>query len=95
MEWISNARYGKDPLEGTIFQAKIKEYNLSIHKIRGCGDDYYLSFPDLRINDCNLGTENFEDATKKADDIIKGRLSCIQDAIDSFFSDKTNTISRY
>ena len=57
MEWVSNARYNQELNAGTIFDAKKTGRRVTIHKLHGFGDDWYLTCRDLGIERENLRTE--------------------------------------
>ena len=70
MKLISNAKYGEPVESGTIFRIKENGFNMSIHKICGCGDTWYLNCSELGINDLPLKNRNLlglKSLTAKAD----------------------------
>lgn len=68
MNWISNATSGTDAKAGTIFT--LKDTEVKIHHFSGCGAMWFLSYRPLDISRHDLGTEDFEEAKKKALDYI-------------------------
>lgn len=44
MEWKSNARYDQPLESGSIYALKPKGH-ISVHRIHGLGNDFYLSCP--------------------------------------------------
>lgn len=96
MEWKSNATYKQEPESGTIFEAKGIKGRVSIHKIHGCGDNWYMSCPDLRMSKVELGTQDFNNAVAIAKSFIKKELENLQAAFMPFISDESeNKIVRY
>lgn len=94
-EWKSNARFGQPAEEGTIFDFK-GQAKISIHKIVGCGNSFYLTCRDLDISSISLNTDDFELAAENAKTLIRVRLEMIQGRFDEFLSDKSDTrIARY
>lgn len=69
MEWKSNARINQNLEEGSIFTLK-NPLDICIHKYVGCGDNLYLSCHKLGIDTENLYTEDFNEAVKKAKQIV-------------------------
>ena len=68
MNWISNARIGEDAESGTMF--KLEGTEVRIHHYVGCGGLWFLEYKPLDISLYPLGTEDFENAKKKALDYI-------------------------
>lgn len=68
MKWISNARIGEDAESGTMF--KLEGTEVRIHHYAGCGGLWFLAYKPLDISHHELGTEDFENAKKKALDYI-------------------------
>ena len=68
MKWISNASSGEDAKKGTIF--KLEGTEVIIHHYAGCGELWFLAYKPLAISRHALGTEDFENAKKKALDYI-------------------------
>ena len=96
MEWISNAKYGQELKTGTIFKAKKIGRCVRIHKLRGFGNDWYLTCRDLKIERKNLRTEDFEQAIQKAKDIVRLKLFAFNQLFKDFLEDATETtFTRY
>lgn len=68
MKWISNASIGEDAKNGTIF--KLEGTEVRILHYAGCGGLWFLEYKPLDISLHALGTEDFENAKKKALDYI-------------------------
>lgn len=95
MEWKSNARYNQPLESGSIYSLKPKGH-ISVHRIHGLGNDFYLSCPPLRIAGHHLGTDDFPTAVNKAREIIKETLDEINAEYGAFASDDTTIeIVRY
>lgn len=75
MNWISNARIGEDAESGTMF--KLEGTEVRIHHYVGCGGLWFLSYRPLDISRHDLGTEDFEEAKKKARDYILDQFARI------------------
>lgn len=68
MKWLSNARSGEDAKNGTMF--KLEGTEVRIHQYVECGGLWFLEYKPLDISLYPLGTEDFENAKKKALDYI-------------------------
>ena len=96
MKFKSNARFGL-PLElGTIFEFQGNNLGIIIHKINGCGDDWYLSVYSLGIKDARLCMGSFEDAVKFAKNHVEVRIADLKHAAEYFYNDDSEIeITRY
>lgn len=90
MKWKSNARYNDDPTKGTIFTLEAFPVKVSIHKIHGCGDNYYLSCPDLQLSQHDLKTSIFERAVITAQIVIDTKLQALCETMNPFILDKSD-----
>ena len=96
MEWISNAKCGQELNTGTIFNAKKIGLRVTIHKLHGLGNDWYLTSRDLGIERENLRTEDFEQAIQRAKDIVRLKLFTLNQIFKDFLEDDTETtFTRY
>lgn len=95
MKLISNAKYGEPVESGTIFRIKENGFNMSIHKICGCGDKWYLNCSELGINDLPLKNRNLLNCVKDAKEIIKYKLETLNVRFNSLYEDEDIEISRY
>ena len=96
MEWISNAKCGQELNTGTIFNAKKIGRRVTIHKLHGLGNDWYLTSRDLGIERENLRTEDFEQAIQRAKDIVRLKLFTFNQLFKDFLEDDTETtFTRY
>ena len=96
MELVSNARYGQELNTGTIFDAKKTGRRVTIHKLHGFGNDWYLTCRDLGIEKENLRTEDFEQAIQNAKDIVRLKLFALNQLFKDFLEDTTETtFTRY
>ncbi len=95
MEWISNAKFGVPVENGTVFKNK-KNHDLSIHKIHGCGDAWYLSCVMLGLDRRNLNAKDFDEAVDKAKLIVFERIIELQNLYLPISNDVSeNKIVRY
>ena len=96
MEWISNAKCGQEFNTGTIFNAKKIGSRVTIHKLHGLGNGWYLTSRDLGIERENLRTEDFEQAIQMAKDIVRLKLFTLNQLFKDFLEDDTETtFTRY
>ena len=59
---------------GTVFDVKKIGRRVTIHKMHGFGNGWYLTCRDLGIEKENLRTEDFEQAIQKAKDTVRLKL---------------------
>lgn len=101
MKWISNAKVGyehtqEELAKGSSFYVNIENLNISIHKYAGCGNDLFLNCDKLRINNRDLGTDNFDIAVEKSKEIIRKEFNELQKQVTIFLEDKEgNKLSKY
>lgn len=75
MDWISNAKLGADAKDGSTFT--LKDTEVKIHHYVGAGGMWFLTYQPLEISRHDLGTEDFEEAKKKARDYILDQFARI------------------
>lgn len=96
MQWKSNVHWNQDVNEGTIFTLKDPKADISIHKIHGLGNKWYLSCRPLGISQFGLNTEDFDLAVEDAKVIIQTKLEMLGQNFAGFLSDDSkNEIVRY
>lgn len=95
MKLISNAEYGEPIESGTIFRITENGFNMSIHKICGCGDTWYLNCLELGIKDLPLANRNIFGCVKDSMEIIKNRIDTLNVRFNSLYEDTVIEISRY
>ena len=96
MEWISNAKYGQELNTGTVFDVKKIGRRVTIHKMHGFGNGWYLTCRDLGIEKENLRTKDFEQAIQKAKDTVRLKLFSFNQLFKDFWEDTTETtFTRY
>lgn len=95
MKFKSNAKYKEEPKTGSIFNLKNYSLGISIHKYVGCGDKLFLNSKALNIDNYDLGTENFEEAVRKAKEIIMREVKKIREDSYRFYSDNSIEFDRY
>lgn len=72
MKFKSDARFGQELSDGSIFDFKDSKIMISIH--HHIEDTWFLSCPELGIRQNNLHTKEFKDAVERAKIVIKSRL---------------------
>ena len=96
MQWKSNARYKQELNDGSIFELKEYGIRVTIHKIHGLGDNFYLSSTDFGFSQRNLNTENFNEAVKKAKSLILERANFLSaEAVNFYVGKSKNEFVRY
>ena len=95
MKFKSNAKYKEEPKTGSIFTLKYNSLGISIHKYVGCGDVLFLNSKALGIDNYDLKTEDFEEAVRKAKEIIMSKVKKIREDSYKFYSDNNIEFDRY
>lgn len=95
MKFKSNAKYNEEPRTGSVFTLKNNSLGISIHKYVGCGDSLFLNSKALRIDNYDLGTEDFEEAVSKAKEVIMCEVKKIREDSYRFYSDNSIEFDRY
>lgn len=95
MEWISNAKFGQEVTEGTIFKIK-GTTDISIHTIHGLGNKFYITCYGLGLDTFGLNTDNFDLAVENAKVIVREKLKLLNERYTNFLSDESaNELVRY
>lgn len=95
MKFKSNAKYNEEPETGSIFALNYNSLKIVIHKYVGCGDTLFLNCNTLGIYNYNLGTEDFEEAVRKAKEVIMCEVKKIREDAFRFYSDSNIEFDRY
>jgi hypothetical protein len=95
MKFKSNAKYKEEPKTGSIFTLKYNSLGISIHKYVGCGDVLFLNSKALGIDNYDLKTEDFEEAVRKAKEIIMSKVKKIREDACKFYVDNNIELDRY
>lgn len=95
MNFKSNAKYKEEPKTGSVFTLQDNYLGISIHKYVGCGDALFLNSKALGIDNYDLKTEDFEEAVRKAKEIIMSKVKKIREDSYKFYSDNNIEFDRY
>lgn len=95
MKFKSNAKYNEEPKTGSIFALKHNSLGIVIHKYVGCGDALFLNCSALDIFNYDLGTEDFDEAVRKAKEVIMSQVKKIREDSYRFCSDNNIEFDRY
>lgn len=96
MQWKSNAKYGQELTDGSIFELKESGISIKIHKIAGCGGGLYLTCRDFGFVQRNLDTEDFDEAVENAKSLILKRANFLSKEALKFHDDESkNEFMRY
>ena len=90
MKWISNAKRNQPKESGSIFRCEQYPY-ISIHKLINCGDSFYFDCAELVLYNVPLGTEDFEEAISKAQNVVRSRIKEFMNRYGDFYIDQTET----
>ncbi len=82
MRWLNKYKQEvKEPQ--SMMYADVPGLRICVHQIVGI-KGWYLSCPELRINDNNLHTEDFNEATEKAKLVIREEFEKLEVAVNDF-----------
>ena len=95
MKFKSNAKYKEKPETGSIFTLQDNSLGISIHKYVGCGDVLFLNSRALNIDNYDLETEDFDEAVRKAKEVIMREVKKIREDAYRFCMDNNIEIVRY
>ena len=87
MKFKSNANFNKEHKTGSIFTLKDNSLGIIIHKYVGCGDELFLNIKALSIYNYDLETEDFDEAVRKAKEVIMREVKKIREDAYKFYSD--------
>lgn len=93
MKFKSNARYNESVEGGTIFEGRIRNTRVSVHRIIHC-DGWFLSCPNLRISQMQLKSDTLMSAIEESKEVLKNAVEDLRKDIDSFCKSEVE-ISRY
>lgn len=93
MKFKSNAKYGEPEESGTIFEGKIGNLRVSVHKIIHL-EGWFLSCSTLQISRMDLKSDTLMEAISEAKEVLKKAVYDLQKDVDSFCKEEIE-ISRY
>ncbi len=93
MKFVSNAKCGIPVEDGTVFNAKFKSVEISIHRIRDC-DGWFLNCRMLGFVDRELDSDSLMAAIHESKEIIDKRIESIQNNMQALFQGPIE-IARY
>lgn len=96
MVWKSNVKFGVTDLSsGSIFELKGYGQRVTIHKIHGYGNGFYLTCRALGYEDLDLGTEDFTQAIDTAKKEIRKKVDKLRLFADNLEKDTEVELTRY
>lgn len=93
MKFKSNAKYREPEESGTIFEGRIGNLRVSVHKIIHL-EGWFLSCPTLQIRQMRLESDTLMEAISEAKEVLKKTVDDLQKDVDSFLKEEIE-ISRY
>lgn len=93
MKFKSNAKCGEPEESGTIFEGRIGNLRVSVHRIIHL-DGWFLSCPTLQIKQMGLESEVLMDAINEAKGILKNTAEGLQKDANAFYKESIE-ISQY
>lgn len=73
----------KEPYPSMVY-ADLKNLNICIHQIHGCGQGWHLSCKTFRFDDYGLDTDDFNSALEIVQEHIKAEFILLQNDIVEF-----------
>lgn len=92
MKFKSNAKYGEPVESGTIYEGRIGELRVSVHRIIHC-EGWYLSCADVRISQMKLESDTLMGAIKESKEVLKSVVDKLSEDV-KLFCEKNIEISR-
>jgi len=93
MKFVSNAKHGEPVESGTIFNGKIGNVRITVHRIFRC-EGWYLSCPNLQISRMGLKSDTLMGAIEESKEVLKKIVQNLDNDINSF-CEAAIEISRY
>ncbi len=87
MKFKSNAKNKEKLKDASIFWLKDNSLKICIHKFVGCGDTLFLDCHSLDIDNCDLDTEDFNEAVSKAKEVISVKMKRLREEAYRFCMD--------
>lgn len=84
--WKGNQKYNEDISKATIRTIE-QPLHMSIHKYIGCGDELFFDCKELGINCVDLKTEDFDEAERKAMEVLDKRCKELMESVNAVLSD--------
>ena len=95
MKFKSNAKYEEKLETGSVFTLKNNSLGITIHKYFGCGNALFLNSEALNIDNYDLETEDFDEAVRKAKEVVMREVKKIRENAYRFYSDSNIELDRY
>lgn len=80
LEWKGNQKYNEDISKATIREIR-EPFTMNINKYVGCGNSLFFSCPELRIENADLDTEDFDMAEEKAINLLQKKIKELTDKV--------------
>ena len=93
MKFKSNARYNEPVESGTIYEGRIGNMRISVHRIHHC-EGWYLSCPNLQISQMKLKSDTLMGAIEESKTVLKNMAEGLINDINAFCKEKIE-VSRY
>lgn len=87
MKFESNSRWNEPKEKGSIFRLKNNGLRISIHRIVGIEDTWFLSCHTLQISQRELYENDFDKAVEKAKNIIYDEIKELQEEFNKIKND--------
>ena len=93
MKFKSNARYNEPVESGTIYEGRIGNMRITVHRIHHC-EGWYLSCPNLQISQMKLKSDTFMGAIKESKVVLKKTVEDLMNDV-NVFCEENIEVARY
>ena len=93
MKFKSNAKYNMPVESGTIYETKVSDMRVCIHKIIRL-EGWFLNCDKLGIMDKELRSQEFNECVKESKEIIKKKMDELSKSVKMFCDDDDIEITK-
>ena len=93
MKFRSNAKYNEPVKSGTIYNGRIGNMRISVHRIHHC-EGWYLSCPEVQIRQMELKSDTLMGAIEESKEVLKKTVERLLNDVNAFYEQEVE-ISRY
>lgn len=84
MKFKSNAKYGKPIENGTIFEGKVGDLRITIHRINHC-EGWFLSCYNMQIQNMQLKNDTLMGAIEESKEVLKNKVEKLRNDVKAFY----------
>ena len=93
MKFKSNARYNEPVESGTVYEGKIGNMRISVHKFLHC-EGWYLSCPNVQISQMKLKSNTLIGAIDESKTVLKNIVEDLMNDV-NVFCEENIEVTRY